>query len=225
MKLKRKNNKKIVVIVLAVVVLLAVIGVIAWAANQTIEDNKLREVQEIIISNRPKSEYYVGESFDPTGLRLYAVAGTNEYSYFVDYPNSDIKISGFDSSVANDSLPVTISYMGLETTLFVKIKDAKNEVPPYLVSIEICDFVTTYDMEYWNEVGPNPSASGAYIKLVYSDGSTYGDPDKTPLSRRNIYDYEKVTAPGTTQIRIKYSENGISKEETITITITETITE
>ena len=129
------------------------------------------------------------------------------------------KISGFDSSVANDSLPVTISYMGFETTLFVKIKDAKNEVPPYLVSIEICNLKTTYDMKYWNTYGP--SASGAYIKLTYSDGSTYGDPDKTPLSRRNIYDYEKVDAAGTTQIRIKYSENGISKEETITITITD----
>ncbi len=221
MKLKSRKNssKKIVVIVLAVVVLLAVAGVIAWAIVDTAKENNLKEIQHIVISDRPKSEYYVGESFDPTGLRIKVLAGTNEYSYFVDYPDADIKISGFDSSVANDSLPVTISYMGFETTLYVKIKEAQSSVPPHLVSIEICGLITTYTKDYWNNYGP--SASGAYILLTYSDGSTYGDIDTTPLSRRNIYDYEKVEAAGTTQIRIKYSENGISKEETITITITD----
>ena len=128
MKLKsQKKNKSVIIIVviLALVLVAALVVGGIYISNKIAEEQKQEEedkaVRRIAISIVPKTEYYVGDELDLAGLKIQVIAGTNEYSYFVSYPNSDIVVTGFDSSVANDELPLTVSYQGFTATFNVKI--------------------------------------------------------------------------------------------------------
>lgn len=211
---QRKNNITIVAIVVAVVLVLVIAGFLIVPA---IIKNINKPDPYIKVSVSPKNEYFVGEKFDPTGLKIQYVTGDNDTSYYVSYPNSDLKITGFDSSVANKSLPLTITYKGLTTTLNVTIKEypAAN---PTLVSIRLSDnfYETPHTLTYWTYLGPR--LEGVKLIATYDDGSTKEIPF-TAEHYRNVD--QSITSAGTTQFTIRYSEGGVTVEETITVTITE----
>lgn len=221
MKLKSQKKSKSIIIIVAILALVLIAAVIFGAIyiNKMIEEQKQDEenqvVRKIAISIVPKTEYYVGDELDLTGLKIQVIAGTNEYSYFVSYPNSDLVVTGFDSSVANDELPITVSYQGFTATFNVKIKEHASATP-VLERIEISDnFQTTYDLEEWNNYGPN--TDNVTLTLVYSDGSV----DNVQFKHKHIYGFTNLSAAGTTQITIKYSDGVTTVELPVTITITE----
>lgn len=223
MKLKNQNKSKsiiIVIVALIAIILIAALVIGGIYINKVVEQQKQDEedqvVRRIAISIVPKTEYYIGDELDLTGLKIQVIAGTNEYSYFVSYPNSDLLVSGFNSSVANDALPITVSYQGFTTTFNVKIKEHAS-ASPILERIEISDnFQTTYDKGYWNDYGP--ITKDVKLTLVYSDGSVV---ENIALKHKYIYGFTQVTSAGTTQITIKYSDGTTTVELPITITITE----
>lgn len=219
MKIKRKKNIWPIIIIIVVVVIAAAVtaGIfINKRATEIEQDNQDREIQGIAISIVPKVEYYIGDSLDLSGLMIQVIAGTNEYSYHVTYPNAELQISGFDSSVANDELPITVSYKGFTATFNVKIKEHAS-ASPVLEKIEISDnFKTTYKLDEWNRTGPD--YTGVYLTLIYSDGSKV---ENIQLKAKHIYNAVQQSAAGETEIVIKYSDGVTTVELPITITITE----
>lgn len=210
---KRKNTIIIVSIVAAVVLAIALIGIFVVPA---IVKSANKPDPYIVVSVAPKSDYYVGEKFDATGLKIQVITGDNKSSEFVSYPNSNLKITGFDSSVANESLAVTITYKGMSTTLNVTVKDYP-PVAPVLESIRLSDnFYEIQSFDYWQRKGPR--RDNVNIILTYSDGSE----KEIPLEGKHCFDVIRPLAKGTstTQFTIKYSEGGKVLEETITVTFT-----
>ena len=76
------------------------------------------ELTKIEVTAKPsKTEYFVDDEFDATGLKVKAVYsdGTKEDV------TKDAKLSGFNSSTAADSQKITVTYEGKTATFTVKI--------------------------------------------------------------------------------------------------------
>lgn len=215
---KKDKNKKILLIAgvaLAVIVVVLLAVMLLWP-NGTITGKQDTDITNIVLSNKPaKSTYFVGETFDPTGARIQVLTHNSDYTHFVDY--TELTFSGFDSSVANDAVTITVSYKGFTTTFNVKVVEMPAD-DPIITKVEVIDFQSTYTLENWNTYGP--STYKAYVVFTYSDGSTYGSLEETPLKRSYLSGYQKLSAPGTTELTIKYDNGGIKAETTVTVTIT-----
>ncbi len=213
MKLKKKSNLSVVIVIAVLLVVSVSVGLLIWINVNKEEDTPV--LQEIVISSLPQRKYYVGDSFDATGLTIQVVTENIDHTYFISYPDPDLIVTGFDSSVANDELPITVSYKGFTATFNVVVKEYAPPVPT-LVGIEISDnFQTTYDKDYWNDYGP--ITKDVKLTLVYSDGTLVDD---IALKHKYIYGFTTVESAGTTQITIKYSDGVTTVELPITITIT-----
>lgn len=219
MVLNNKKKKITIIVCVSLIVILAIVGIALLLLNGN-NGNPTKENITTGISvyiNPNKLEYYIGQEFDPEGIKLQVTNKNNEYTYIVDDLN-EMTFSGFDSSVANEALSVTVSYQGYSTTFNVVIKEYENPQPT-LESIEVCDLQTTYSVERWNKNGPN--LYGSYLKLTYSDGSTKGSYEETPLLWDYVEPLSKVDGAGTTQMVINYIEGGVVVSTTVIITITD----
>lgn len=220
MKLQNKQNrrKKNILIVVAI---LAGIIVVALVAGLTLINSLFKPLNEYGISHimlyslPDKTTYFVGDEFDPTGLKVQVITyGDKEEDYFVDH--NGVKCTGFDSSAVNDNVTITVSYRGVTNTFTVKIVDVPNETPT-AVDMQIENFKTTYTKTEWNTMGPD--VIGATIKCVYSDGSIG---EAIPLQRKWIDGRNTtVNGPCTLDVTIIYNDKGTRLEKTVTITITE----
>ena len=219
MKLRRQSQKrKVVMIVLAIVLAVAliagIVAIIVGVNNAKKLEAFNKEVVRIIVASKPnKTVYYVGEEFDPTGLRIQVVTNGQDETYFVDY-NEEMNIIGFDSSKSASSQVITVSYKGFSSMFVVEIKEEPKPAPT-LEKIEVYGFKTTYSLTEWNTYGPD--VAGARIRCIYSDESVEED---IILKNSYIKGYQKLDAPGTTEITVKYSVGGKTLETTVTITIT-----
>lgn len=214
------NNKTLLIIVVAVVALVAIVGSILLI-SKSIENQKKEEAQNEIIALvmnilPQKTTYYVGEEFDPTGAKIQVITADSSGIYFVDAEK--VSFSGFDSSAPVEEQVITVTYQGFTTTFTVTIKEFSSGKPT-LVSIEVCDLIDSYTVEKWNKNGAN--LYGAYLKLTYSDGSTKGSYEETPLLWDYVEPLSKVDKAGTTTMTINYIEGGIVVSTTVSITITE----
>lgn len=220
MKLRNRRSEKkqiIIISVVAIVLAMILIGVIIGA----VADNKAKKEQEaydktvvgINVASKPnKDVYYIGEEFDPTGLKIQVVTNSFNETYFVEY-NEDMTLTGFDSSVAGQQA-IIVAYMDYTTVFVVEVKEEPTPVPT-LEKIEVYDFITTYSLDEWNTYGPD--VAGARIRCIYSDESVEED---IILKKSYIRGYQRVDAPGTTEITVRYSVGGKTLETTVTITIT-----
>lgn len=216
MKLQRKKNTVLIVAIIAAVVIALIVGavlVISKITDDREKEKDMNTIKHISISTSPRTEYYVGDEFDPTGISIFAYTGYAETGYFVEYPDSDLSITGFDSSAVNDAVVITISYKGFTTTFTVKVSE-RPSATPVIESIELVGFNTTYSMATWNESGP--SSKDVKIKCIYSNGTE----KKVSLKDSMIYGYKKVSAPGTVDLTIKYNDNGKIITKVVTVTIT-----
>lgn len=232
---KTKTTKTLIIVVVSIVVVLALIGVgflIVKSLNgnnggthqsggngdPNVNGNEIDYIRVSVMPN--KSTYYVGEAFDPTGTKIQVVTKDTAYTYFVDY--TKLEFSGFDSSIANDSVAVTVTYKGFTTTLKVKVAEIpgseSSSTNPDVVNVEAFMF-TTYTKDEWNTYGP--SDLDAYIVLTYADGTVFGSVEETPIKRGDMYvQDEHMNAPGITYVTITYELNGDTYEVTVPITIT-----
>lgn len=216
MKLQNRKKKILTIaIITGVVLLLMILGTIIGMVLFENNNSQNPEIQGIAVSISPKTNYYVGDDLDATGMRIQVITDSNETSYYVDYPNSDILLSGFDSSTPNEFLLITVSYKGYSAQYAVSINE-RPSVAPILQSIALSDnFQTTYTMKDWNRKGPN--RDNVAIILTYSDGSE----KRVPFLTENILDLDRnITSPCTTQFKVRYNDNGVVVETTVTVTIT-----
>lgn len=204
---KSKAKKVLAIIGISILAIALIVGIVL-IVNSIIQEQKGKEIKDIVISGMPtKYEYYIGEEFDPTGTLVQVRTNDMKNSYFVKY--YELKFTGFDSSVATDELTITVTYKDYTTSFTVKIKEHEPQ-PPYVVSIEAKDLNTTYSIREWNESGPD--YNGAYLLCTYSDGTTENVwIQSTWATQREIMD-----APGTTYVTIEYMGKSIQVEFTIT---------
>ncbi len=80
--------------------------------------------KERIVITKPvsKTEYFVGEDLDLTGLEVCVVYGDTSSVLVSDY-----ECTGFSSYSPNESLKITINYNGLETYFYVKVINVEVE--------------------------------------------------------------------------------------------------
>ena len=103
-----------------------------------------------------KTEYWVGEALDTTGLTFLAIySDGNE----VDI-SEGFAVTGFDSSVAGEQT-LTVTYMGATDTFTVTVKQ------PEINGIDIVS--APAKTEYW--VGEALSTEGMVLLVSYTDGS------------------------------------------------------
>lgn len=217
----KNKNKKTLIIILAIVAVLMIAAVvfgISLSVKNSSNNNGDDEstVQGIAVNSAPKTEYFVGEEIDLTGLRIQIVTSKVGDLRFVDYPNDEMSVTGYDMSKSGEQV-ITVTYQGFTTTFKINVKEYAAP-DPTLVSIEVCDLIDTYTVEKWNKNGAN--LYGAYLILTYSDGSTKGSYEETPLLWDYVEPLQKVSGAGTTKMVIKYIEGGIEVSTTVTITIT-----
>ena len=209
------NKRKKVIIALAI---LAGVLVVALIAGMIFIRSIFKPMNEYGISHitfyslPDKTTYFVGEKFDPTGLQVQVVTYGKAENYFVDH--TAVTYSGFDSSVVNDEVAITVSYKGVTTKFNIKVIDRPTQ-PPVVTDMELVGFKDTYTLSFWNEFVPQ--VSGASIKLIYSDESTK---DGIWLQSEWITGYKKLSAPGNIDLTINYDDNGTLFQKTVTITIT-----
>ena len=220
---KEKNLKIILIVAIAVLLIgLVVFGVILVPdlvdkINSGNGDaNTKIEIQEIVISSLPDTEYLVNESFNPTGLTIQVVTGNMDTTYFVEYPDKDLTITGFDSSNVNDALMLTVSYKGFTTTFPVVIKELDKPAPT-LTSIRLSDnFCDTYSLDWWTRKGP--VFDGVDLICTYSDESEKRIPMDSIYCDPINYDVSGAT---TVELTFRYTDAGVTVSGSATITITE----
>lgn len=221
---KTKRNKTLIII-LAIVVAVIVIAALVFGISLLVKNNPNMGssngnhetiVQGIVVNSAPKTEYYVDDEIDLTGLRIQIVTNKVGDLRFVDYPNDEMSVTGYDMSKSGEQV-ITVTYQSFTTTFKINVKEYAAP-DPTLVSIEVCDLIDTYTVEKWNKNGAN--LYGAYLKLTYSDGTTKGSYEETPLLWDYVEPLQKVSGAGTTKMVIKYIEGGIEVSTTVTITIT-----
>ncbi|MBR4765500.1 MAG: bacterial Ig-like domain-containing protein, partial [Clostridia bacterium] len=105
-----------------------------------------------------RREYYVGESFDKTGLEVVAL--TTEGSYTTD----DYTVK-FDSPFAEKAGEQTVTVTAYGFSESFKVRILNNEKTPILNSI-YATFPEGFDFTYKGE----PDLSGMQVYAVYSDG-------------------------------------------------------
>lgn len=217
MKLQSKQQKQTKIILIAVAALLAValiVGIVFLVSSIVKDGEDKKENTKIQISTFPKIEYYVGEKFDATGLKIQVLTGNNDTSYIVSYPDSNLKISGFDSSQPGEVI-MSVTYKECSTTLKVTIKEYPAASTTVLESIRLSDNMS-YSLRLWKLYGPN--FDKFQLILTYSDGSEV----EIPMSSNYCSGIDRsITEAGTTQFTITYSDGATTVSTTVTVTITE----
>ena len=234
---RKTKNTKIILLVVGIVLAIALVATIVGVIVKTTKD-KESEQQKIMLgiavaSTPNQIEYYVGEDFNPSGTRVQVIMSPQDETYFVSA--SELEFSGFDSSEAVEKQVITVTYKGFSASFTVRIKAYENGGGDSdntgdtdtgntgntgnIRDIEICDMILTYSLYDWTW---GPSAYGAYYKITYTDGSTFGSLEETPVSRADFIEWHPVNAPGETDVVVEFydEKTGIKIQKTITVTIT-----
>ncbi|WP_055427505.1 bacterial Ig-like domain-containing protein [Bifidobacterium aesculapii] len=84
------------------------------------------ELTGLTVTGPTKTEYEIGEALDLTGLKVNAVYESGETVELQpsDDASAGYVVSGFDSTVAGENKPVTVTYRGKSATFNVTIKPA-----------------------------------------------------------------------------------------------------
>lgn len=117
-------------------------------------------VKELKLTLPTKQEYFVGEQFDPTGMKVIAVYDDAE-STEKDVTN-DVVIEGFDTTKASKKVTVTVSFGGKTESFDIVVKEQ-----PTLSEIKITGNPTK--TEYC--LGEELDLKGLKVIAVYSDNS------------------------------------------------------
>lgn len=207
---KRKSIKIIAIVVPLVIVVLMGLAILLPYAVLKFDDTIIKTIRIASLPN--KTEYFVGEEFDPTGLKIQAIKANGDF-YFVEADK--LTIEGFDSSKIDDSVSIKVKFLDQFAYFDVSIIELPTP-PPTLNSVSIENFSkATYTIGDWNAY--NIDLMGSYFLCKYSDGSE----SRIGLEYHNIVNWESVNAPCVFPLEFEYLERGVLKRVTVNITITE----
>lgn len=168
-------------------------------------------LKSIAVSTNPtKTEYWVNETFDPTGMEITATYSNNTTKTITGITETDKKGVSWtpDGALSTSDTSITISYGGKTATVAVTVKE------PEVQRIEVTTQPkTTYTAgEYFNPAGMVVTAyySDNIKTETISSGYTITDQDDTTVDTS----YQFTTA-GTYTLTVSYQ----GKEDTIEITV------
>lgn len=120
----------------------------------------------IAVTHLPsKTEYVIGEEFDASGLEVTAFYDDSTYKVVSDY-----SLSGFDSSVVRESLPITVTYKEKTTSFTVKIKD---DVRDYSIQYLVNNSQDLSALDLVNSTLPSSAKNGATVSIKVSVKEEY----------------------------------------------------
>lgn len=171
----------------------------------------------IVISSKPnKTNYYVGDMADYSGLSVY-VERNGFDGVYVDYTDSpdDFGITGFDSSAPTDEQIITVEYKGFTESFAIKVLEIPLSKPTltsiYLDPAPLDIAKANVSLDVWN----------AKIVCVYSDGSE----KSVTLLHEHLYGYENelinAQVGDVITVYVRYTEDGYIAETSYTVTVIE----
>ena len=162
-------------------------------------------LESISVKAPDKTEYFVGEKLDETGMVV-----TAKYSDGTSRTVSGYSVSGFDSSAAGEKT-ITVSYAedGVTKTATFKVSVKEKAPEMTLASIALKGPDKT---EY--KVGEGLNTDGLEVTAHYSDGTS-----------RVVSDYKITgfdsTKAGEIAVTVSYTEDGVTKTALFNVTIKE----
>ena len=178
--------------------------------TQAITVNKKTVVlSDIYIETEPtKKIYEEGENFDSTGMKVIA-----RYSDGSSHKVTNYQIIGGNNLAAGTN-SVTISYTENSVTKTATQEITVNKKPVVLTDI----YIEQSPTKIVYVEGENFDSTGMKVIARYSDGSSHEVTDYQLIGGNNL-------AEGTTSVTISYSENGVTKETTQSITVNKEVVE
>ncbi len=168
----------------------------------------------ITVTGQPsKTEYEVGDKFDPSGIEVTAT-----------YSDGDTKVLGADAEGLTFSpeefteagpQTVTVLYTVGNVTQTASVNvtvSEKAEVPAVLTGIEI----TTLPAKTEYEVGDTFDPEGMVVTASYDKE----DPKEVALNKLT-FTPELFSEAGDQTVTVSYTENGVTKEAELQVTVTE----
>ena len=168
----------------------------------------------ITVTGQPsKTEYEVGDKFDPSGIEVTAT-----------YSDGDTKVLGADAEGLTFSpeefteagpQTVTVLYTVGNVTQTASVNvtvSEKEETPAVLTGIEI----TTLPAKTEYEVGDTFDPEGMVVTASYDKE----DPKEVALNKLT-FTPELFSEAGDQTVTVSYTENGVTKEAELQVTVTE----
>ena len=174
------------------------------------DDNRPVTLTGIQVSGNYRTEYYEGQFFDNKNLVVEACYNNGDVKVVTDYK---LSCDGFDGEdkLKPGKYNVVVEYEGFTA-----------EIPVQVTAIALDDLVvktdSTFQKTYY--VGDEFNAKGMTVTAKY----TYGPDKEIDLSdcELNVTGTDgdkKFTEAGTQTITVTYTEDGISKSDTVTVNV------
>lgn len=154
----------------------------------------------IAVTTQPtKTTYYIGEAFDPAGMVVTATFADDTTANVTE----DCEFSPQTMAAGTQSVTVTYQRAGVQKTASVA------------VAVRVLDHidVTTEPSKKAYKYGETFNPAGMVVTAHYTDGSSQAVSGYT-------YSPTGALATGNTTITVSYSEGGVTKTDTQTITVT-----
>ncbi len=174
------------------------------SVNITVNPNSVL-LEEIEISTTPDKVIYIeGENFDKTGMEVKAVYSNNTKKDITNYT----VVNGSNLNLGQTSVIIRYEENGV-----IKEKNVAITVNPMPVVLEKIEVSTNPNKVIYVE-GENFDKTGMIIKAIYSNNNNKEITSYTVENGTNL-------TKGQTNVKIKYTEAGISKETTVDIVVNE----
>lgn len=154
-------------------------------------------LQSISIETPPKTQYVVGQDFDPTGMVVKANYANGDK---IDITDEITIIDGEDLKI--DQTEVIIAYQGKSVTQAIEV--VENTVESIVVK------ASPTNEEYW--AGENFNVTGMTIEATYKDGTK----QIVPVTNEMVKDGQALKNNQTT-VTVEYEGKAVTQEITIKI--------
>jgi predicted CoA-binding protein len=172
-----------------------------------------KTLSSIAVKTKPaKTTYAIGESLNLAGLVITATYSDDSAADISD--TAKFTPSGFNSSAAAASQTVTVSYTEGDVTKMatftVTISAAQQAKTLSSIAVKTSPTKTAY------VIGESLSLAGLVITATYSDASTADISDTTKFTSSG---FNSSTAAASQTVTVSYTEGGVTKTATFTVTI------
>lgn len=164
------------------------------------------ELSRIDLAVPEKTVYYVGEDLDLAGMKVTAVY-SNGRTVEISNDDPELKVSGFDSSKANEALEITVAYQGKTAVFTVEIKEKEEPPVPEKKLQGIRIDANPDKTEY--QIGDALDLAGMKVTAVYDDESSE---DVTALVQVTGYDSSEAG-----EVTVSVSYEGFTQTFTVTV--------
>ncbi|MBR4205492.1 MAG: bacterial Ig-like domain-containing protein [Clostridia bacterium] len=185
---------------------------------------KVYQLTGIEVKSGPsKTNYVVGDEFDPKGLRLTAVYKAGSEENREDIPDGDLKdtdkfswtIKGSSTGKFNatgDNITVTLSYRD-QTVTTPRTKDLPVKVSAVLKEIKVKSMSKT--TEYF--VGDQFDKTGLTLNVTYDNGTKNGTTKE--ISSGFTCKAESFGTAGNKKVTVTYKEGSVEKTTSFDVTV------